>query len=222
MLIRICDIIFSLIAIFLLLPILLPISLFLRLTGEGEIFYDQERIGKDEKTFYVKKFATMLKDSPNLGSGTITIKNDPRVLPFGKFLRKTKINELPQLINILKGDMSFIGPRPLTKQTFHAYSRDVQKKITIVKPGLSGVASIVFRDEEVLLDSADNSAKFYHSIIAPYKGELEVWFIANISLSRYFILILLTIYVVIFPKTNIIWRIFPDMPLPPVELARLK
>ena len=96
----------------------------------------------------------MVKNSPNIGSGTITLKDDPRVLPFGKFLRKTKINELPQLINVLKGDMSFIGPRPLTNETFNYYQSSVQEKISKrkVRPGLSGIGSIFFRNEEKFID----------------------------------------------------------------------
>ena len=219
---RIFDIILSFTALFCLLPILLPIVLLLRLTGEGEIFYEQERIGKNRKIFGVKKFATMLKNSPNLGSGTITIRNDPRVLPVGKFLRRSKINELPQLINILKGEMSLIGPRPLTQETFAAYSEDFQDKIVTVTPGLSGVASIIFRDEEALLDGAIDSVNFYNTVIAAYKGELEEWFVANNSFSTYLVLIMLTINVVLLPKSKMIWSIFPSLPKPPIALISLK
>ena len=102
---RITDLFLSLIAILILLPVFLPVILILRVTGEGEIFYKQLRIGHNNQTFYVLKFATMLKNSPNLGTGTITVKDDARVLPFGKLLRKTKINELPQLFNIFLGEM---------------------------------------------------------------------------------------------------------------------
>ena len=100
---RFFDIIFSGLALLVLSPFFVIIILILKFSGEGEVFFFQERIGKDGKLFKLYKFATMLKDSPNLGTGTVTIKEDPRVLPVGKFLRKTKINELPQLINILIG-----------------------------------------------------------------------------------------------------------------------
>ena len=99
----------------------------LKFTGEGEIFFLQQRIGKNGEIFRLFKFATMLKDSPIKGTGTITVRNDPRILPVGNFLRKSKINELPQLLNILLGDMSIIGPRPLTKQTFQSYPISIQK-----------------------------------------------------------------------------------------------
>ena len=116
---RVCDIFFSALALVFLSPLLIPIALLLRFTGEGEVFFVQERVGLNQQTFGLLKFATMLKDSANIGSGTITVRNDPRVLPVGKVLRKTKINELPQLLNILRGDMSVIGPRPLTRNHFN-------------------------------------------------------------------------------------------------------
>src|SRR5690606_26719993 len=109
------DIVFSFLALLLLSPLLIPIILLLKFTGEGEVFYLQKRMGFRNKEFYIWKFATMLKNSPNMGSGDVTTRNDPRVTPMGKFLRMSKINELPQLINILKGDMSFVGPRPLMR-----------------------------------------------------------------------------------------------------------
>ena len=219
---RMFDVFFSLFALVLLLPLLIPIAVLLRLTGENEIFYKQERLGRDAIKFDLLKFATMLKDSPNLGSGTITLKNDPRILPMGRFLRKTKINELPQLLNILRGDMSFIGPRPLTSETFNAYSIEVQQQISSVLPGLSGVGSIMFRDEESLLGSAEDSVEFYHNVIAPYKGTLENWYVQNISVINYFKLILLTILVVVFPKSRLIWWMFRDLPEPPEALNALK
>ena len=110
---RLLDVFLSGIAIILLGPILAPIACVLKITGEGEVFYKQARVGKGGSSFGLIKFATMLKDSPSIGTGEITIKNDPRVLPLGKFLRKSKINELPQLWNIFIGDMSIVGPRPM-------------------------------------------------------------------------------------------------------------
>ena len=125
---RFVDVIFSGIALVLLSPLLLPLIFILRVTGEGEIFFSQNRVGRGGKHFELYKFATMLKDSPNMGTGTVTVKNDPRVLPMGGFLRKTKINELPQLINIFNGDMSVIGPRPQTQRCFDAFPLSSQKK----------------------------------------------------------------------------------------------
>ena len=119
--VRFFDIFFSGLALIVLSPLLVPVVIILKFTGEGEVFYLQDRVGKDGKIFKLMKFATMLKDSPNMGTGTVTVKDDPRVLPFGKFLRKTKINELPQLLNILKGDISIIGWRPQTKKYYYLF-----------------------------------------------------------------------------------------------------
>ena len=134
---RFFDIVFSGLALLMLSPLLVPIVLILKFSGEGEVFFLQKRIGKGGRVFKLFKFATMLKDSPNIGTGTVTMKGDPRILPVGKFLRKTKINELPQLLNIFFGDMSVIGPRPLTVQTFGCYSESTQDVVKQVRPGLS-------------------------------------------------------------------------------------
>ena len=218
-LIRFFDILFSGIALIVLSPLLIPVMIILKFTGEGEVFYLQERIGKDGKPFKLIKFATMLKDSPNMGTGTVTVKDDPRVLPFGRILRKTKINELPQLINILKGDMSIIGPRPQTPRCFLAFPKKSQEAIKQVKPGLSGIGSVVFRNEEEILDDPTiDRLKFYDEVIAPYKGELEEWFIKNRNLYTYFMLIFLTAWAVINPKTKLHFKIFKDLPKPPKEL----
>ncbi len=212
---RIFDILFSLLALLILLPLLIPIILLLRMTGEGKVFYLQERIGKGGKTFKLYKFATMLKNSPSLGAGTVTVKNDPRILPVGKFLRKTKINELPQLLNILFGDMSVIGPRPLTEQTFGAYAVKTQEIIGKVRPGLSGIGSIIFRGEEDILAGENSSLDFYKNTISPYKGELEIWFVKNYSLSNYFKAIIVTLVVVILPNSRFAWKVFAGLPAPP-------
>jgi lipopolysaccharide/colanic/teichoic acid biosynthesis glycosyltransferase len=124
---RILDVIFAGLGMLFLSPLLLPIAFILKATGEGEVFYIQTRIGKNGSLFGLLKFATMLKDSPNIGSGEITIHNDPRVLPLGKFLRKSKINELPQLWNILIGDMSVVGPRPMVPNKYANYPAEAQE-----------------------------------------------------------------------------------------------
>jgi len=213
MLQRFFDILFSGLALLLLSPILIIVMIILKFTGEKEIFYVQPRVGEDGKLFNLLKFATMLKDSPNMGTATITVKNDPRVLPFGAFLRKSKINELPQLINILKGDMSVIGPRPQDKRCFLAFPKDVQESIIKVKPGLSGIGSIVFRDEESMLDNpAIDRLLFYDTVIAPYKGELEKWYIVNRNIFTYFTLIFMTVWVVLKSDSKIYKTVFKDLP----------
>ena len=214
---RIFDIFFSALGLLFLSPVLVLIIIVLRVTGEGEIFFLQNRVGKHGRCFGVMKFATMLKDSPNIGTRTITLADDPRILPFGAFLRKTKINELPQLINVLKGDMSLIGPRPLTEENFAAYSIDVQNKVTSVRPGVSGVASVIFRNEETLLTDKAIAIETYRDSIAPYKGALELWYVENNSPVLYFKLIFATIHVVIVPSSTIIWRLLPNLPKPPKD-----
>lgn len=218
---RFFDILFSGLALLVLSPLFIPIMILLRLTGEGEIFYVQQRVGINGRMFGLLKFATMLKNSPSLGTGTVTVKNDPRVLPMGAFLRKTKINELPQLFNILKGDMSVVGPRPQTQRCFDAFSQDAQADIVKVRPGLSGVGSIFFRDEEDLMHGAANPAQFYDEVIAPYKGALEKWYVRNATLTNYFLVIFVTAWVVFFPKSRIAWTVFSDLPAPPPELRML-
>ncbi len=216
---RFFDVFFSGLALLVLFPVLVPVVIILKFSGEGEVFYIQQRVGRNRKIFGLLKFATMLKDSPNLGTGTVTVKNDPRVLPLGHFLRKTKINELPQLLNILLGDMSVVGPRPQTLRCFEAFPTDVQNQIIKVRPGLSGIGSIIFRDEESLLHNAKDPLSYYDNLIAPYKGELEKWFINNQSLANYFLIIFMTVWVVLFSKSRIVWKVFPSLPKPPKELV---
>ena len=215
---RLLDIFFSLMALILLSPLFLLTMLVLKFTGEGEIFFLQDRLGKNGKLFKLYKFATMLKNSPSMGSGTVTLKGDPRVLPFGKILRQTKINELPQLLNILIGDMSVVGPRPQAERCFNAFPINFQKIIIQVKPGLSGVGPIVFRAEEDILAGHAGSVVFYDSVIAPYKGEIESWYVSNQGLFTYFSVIFLTVWVVLFPSSSAVWRVFKDLPPPPIEL----
>lgn len=199
---RFFDLLFSSLAILALSPLLIFVMIILRLTGEGEIFFRQVRVGKERKNFNLLKFATMLKNSDQIGAGTLTLKDDYRVLPVGKFLRKTKINELPQLFNILLGEMSIIGPRPLHKKQFSFYSEDDQIIIASTTPGLSGLGSILFRDEEKILQKSIDPEKTYKEKISPEKAKLEKWFIEHKSLLLYFKLIFLTVIAVFFPKKD--------------------
>ena len=212
---RTLDIIISVIALIILLPVFIPIIIILKFTAEGEIFYFQERMGINNSKFYIWKFATMLKNSMNMGTGSITLQNDFRVTFIGKFLRKTKINELPQIINILKGDISLVGPRPLVSKTFEAYTKDVQSTIYNVKPGLTGIGSIIFRDEESIISAIKNEDphEFYKRVIAPYKGELEIWYQTNCSFFLDLKLIFLTAWVILFPKSKLYEKWFKDLPI---------
>jgi lipopolysaccharide/colanic/teichoic acid biosynthesis glycosyltransferase len=211
---RSLDIVVSFVALVILLPFFIPIIIILRFTAEGEVFYFQERIGINNSKFQIFKFATMLKNSLNMGSGSITLQNDYRVTFIGKFLRKTKINELPQIINILKGDMSLVGPRPLVDKTFSAYNDDVQSNIYKVKPGITGIGSILFRDEEAIISavSDEDPFEFYKRIIAPYKGEVEMWYQKKCSFYLDIQLILMTAWVILFPKTTLYEKWFSNLP----------
>ena len=202
---RLLDIVASSVVLIILLPIFITIIIILRFTAEGEVFYFQERIGINNSKFQIWKFATMLKNSMNIGSGSITLQNDFRVTRIGAFLRKTKINELTQIINILKGEMSLVGPRPLVTKTFSAYNEDVQSNIYNVKPGITGIGSILFRDEEAIISAVSNEDpfEFYKRVIAPYKGEVEMWYQENRSFYLDIQLILMTAWVILFPKTRL-------------------
>jgi lipopolysaccharide/colanic/teichoic acid biosynthesis glycosyltransferase len=220
---RLFDLVISGLSILVLSPLLLPIILLLRITGEGEVFFSQERMGKGGSLFSLHKFATMLKDSPNIGSGTLTVQNDPRILPLGNFLRKTKINELPQLFNVFKGDMSIVGPRPQSSRNFSAFSEDVQKNIILVSPGLTGLGSIFFSDEEAMLTSAVNHDEFYDSVIMPYKGQLETWYVNHRTILIDLKIVYVTALKIIFPKLRLnLSKFFDGMPNPPKELQKFQ
>jgi len=187
--------------------------LILKFTGEGEIFYKQSRTGQNGKQFGIYKFVTMMKDSPNLGAGDITLKDDPRVLPFGKFLRKTKLNEFPQFINVFIGEMSIVGPRPLVKNQYDMIPEDFQQKIKLLKPGITGIGSIVFRDEERFLeDNNENSNEFYKTEIVPFKAKLECWYEKENSLFIDTLLIITTIIMVLLPNFKLHKYLFSGLP----------
>lgn len=215
---RFFDILFSGIAILIFLPFMIPIMIGLKLTGEHDIFYAQERIGKGKKPFKVLKFATMLRNSPNMAGGLITLDKDPRILPMGNFLRKTKINELPQLINIFLGQMSVIGYRPFAPVHFALYNEEVQNEMANSTPGLSGIGSIVFRNEEQILHTVENPEYFHDKVITPYKGELECWYIQNKNIVNYFKCIIWTVLVVINPKNTGWQKAFKGLPPVPENL----
>ena len=216
---RFLDILLSFLALIVLAPLLIPVAVTLRFTGEGEVFFRQQRVGFGGRVFGVLKFATMLKNSPSMGTGTVTLKDDPRVLPFGKLLRKTKINELPQLLNVLLGEMSLIGPRPQTERCFSAFPRTSQTQIVRVRPGLSGVGSVIFRGEEGMMHASNDPDAFYDKVIMPYKGELECWYVRNQGVRIYLKCLMVTVWIVLFPSSKIAWSVFNGVPLPPKELA---
>ncbi len=217
---RLLDIFFAVLFLIILIPfIFIPVSIILLFTGEHEVFYKQNRVGYKNQFFKIWKFATMVKNSSKIGTGSLTLRNDPRVLPFGKFLRKTKINEVPQIINVIIGNMSFIGARPQMEVDFLKFSENVQEVIYNTPPGITGAGSILFRDEEEWISNAPGDKHdFYKTHIAPYKGDLELWYQHNISLATDIKLFFITVWVVFRPKSTIIYNVFKDIPKKPEEL----
>jgi len=210
---RLMDLFIAGVGLLAFLPVGAAIAIVLRLTGEGEIFYRQNRVGRGGKLFGLLKFATMLKNSPNLAGGTVTVKNDPRVLPLGGFLRKTKLNEIPQLWNVLTGEMSIVGPRPLTPQTFAYYSPEAAATIQRMQPGLTGVGSIVFRDEEAIFArSSKPTHQCYREDISPRKAALETWYLEHQSFWLDLKLVFFTALVVIHHDARFLERWLPGVP----------
>lgn len=218
---RVFDVCIAVAALFVLSPLLFLVAFCLRFTGEGEVFYLQDRVGYKRKRFKIIKFATMVKNSPNICSGTLTMANDPRVLPFGKVLRKTKINELPQLLNILLGDLALVGPRPLVPEGESHYGEKKSEIIRSVTPGLTGIGSIILRDEEAFYAHRSDAPNFYKNTIAPYKFSLEQWYIERQAFSLDVKIMLFTAVAIVWPNFSP-WLFFQDLPRIPKEMVDTK
>lgn len=176
---RLFDICFSIFGLTILFPILLVIAVLIKLESKGSIFYRQTRVGKDNHDFKIFKFRTMFVGSDKKGLLTLG-DNDSRVTKIGFFLRKYKLDEMPQLINVLQGTMSFVGPRPEVRKYVDYYSKE-DLQILQVKPGITDYASIAFRDEAELLKDTDNPEKLYIEDIMPKKIALNKKYIVNPS-----------------------------------------
>lgn len=219
--IRLLDFLIASTILIVLLPLFVVVIVLLKFTGEHEVFYLQERVGRYGKSFRVFKFATMMKESPDLPGGFLTQKDDPRVLPVGRVLRKWKINELPQLINVWIGEMSLVGPRPQARVHYDLYTASQKAAIDTQKPGLTGLGSLVFRDEESLLEQSGLSFDYVHDeLITPYKGELETWYAANQSVTIYIKLLVLTAISLIRTDLNFL-RYFDGAPTPGEDLQNI-
>ncbi|HTN67878.1 MAG TPA: sugar transferase [Dysgonamonadaceae bacterium] len=220
---RTFDFLVSFIGLVCLGPLFVIIMVILKLTGEGEIFYLQERMGLNNKPFYIYKFATMLKDSPNMGNKTLTVRNDPRITKVGRILRITKINELPQILNVIKGDMALVGPRPLLVKSFQNYTPEVQAVIYKNRPGITGLGSLVFRDEERLVTAYKKLGKdpvqYYRTYIYPYKGALEQWYYHNASLLVDFKILFLTFWSLVNSNSEMVYKTFNNLPVKPASLT---
>lgn len=192
---RIFDIGASFFGLVILSPILLLISIFIKIDSKGPVFFKQQRVGKNKKVFEIYKFRTMVTDAEKIGK-QITIGNDSRITNVGKFIRKCKLDELPQLLNVLRGEMSLVGPRPEVPRYVELYD-EYQEQILLVKPGITDYASIEFRNENDILGKSISPEETYIKDIMPTKIELNVKYIKNISLIEDFKLILKTIEVII-------------------------
>lgn len=209
---RFLDILLSLVTLLILSPLFIIVILILLVTGDHEVFYQQNRVGFKNQIFGIWKFATMVKDSHNLGTKDLTTRNDPRVTPVGRILRMTKLNELPQIWNIFIGDMTLVGPRPLMKSGFDRYPPQVQRKINDIKPGITGIGSILFRDEEgIITASGMDPHDCYEKIIQPQKGAAELWYQKHMSLVTDLKIIFLTAWAILVPNTNLHFQWFPDL-----------
>ena len=209
MLKRSFDVVVSLIGLILLAPVLLPAMLVLRLTGEGEIFFFQQRRGYRNNPFSITKFATMLKSAAVMKKGDYTVANDPRVLPVGKFLRKYKVNEILQLWDVLRGQMSLVGPRPQVLRIHALYPPEFASVLDRFRPGITGIGSLVFRDEERILTRAIDRDYCYTRQIVPHKVKLELWYADHQSFGLDLLIIFLTAWYVIRPDSVALRHILP-------------
>ena len=190
---RAFDILCSFLGLAVLSPVLLVVSVLVAVTSPGGVFFRQERIGKDGRPFRIFKFRSMRKDNAGL---KITTGNDSRITPVGRFLRKSKIDELPQLINVLAGDMSFVGPRPEVADYVNLYT-PYQRQVLLVRPGITGLASIRFRNENDLLTASNDPNRTYVEQIMPRKIDLDLEYIPHASVFYDIKLIFQTFAVVI-------------------------
>lgn len=176
---RLFDIAATIVGIVFLLPVIIPIMILIKLNEKGPLFYTQKRVKKDFDVFYLYKFRSMIVDAKKAGP-SVTSADDPRITRIGKIIRKTKIDELPQLLNVIKGDMSLVGPRPELMK-FVKEKKEEYKKILSIKPGITDNAAIEYRDEDVIMQQYEDKEKAYVDIILPEKIKHYNHYVANIS-----------------------------------------
>ena len=203
---RLLDVLFSSVAMCVLPPLYVIVSVLLRLAGEGNVLFRHRRVGLGGEEFTLLKFTTMATGSAV--AGDITYGDDPRILPVGRWLSALKIDELPQLWNTFRGEMSLVGPRPLTSRAFHCYSPRVQEIVKSMKPGVTGVGSLVFRNEDRILAQAPGDPKeYYDKVIIPLKGQLETWYFAHRSLYVDLLILACTLVAVPWPRSRLHFRL---------------
>lgn len=177
---RIFDFIMALVGITITAPFMIIVAILIKTTSKGPILFKQKRLTIGMKEFEIYKFRSMRTDYDKDGKGVQTKGSSSAITPIGKFIRKTKLDELPQFFNIIKGEMSFVGPRPELPRRLQYYT-EAQKEMFAVRSGISSPASIVFSDEEYLMEQVNNPEKFYIEQIMPYKIELNKYYVKNQS-----------------------------------------
>ena len=205
---RVLDVLLSGLLMIVLPPLYLIVLILLRCTRGNpshktiDVLFRQERVGRSGAEFTLRKFTTMASGSAV--AGDITYGDDPRVLPVGRWLSALKIDELPQLWNTFVGEMSLVGPRPLTPRAFHCYSPRVQEIVKSMRPGVTGVGSLVFRNEDRILAQATGDPKeYYDKVIIPLKGQLETWYFAHRSLYVDLLILACTLVAVPWPRSRL-------------------
>ncbi|WP_072990734.1 sugar transferase [Clostridium cavendishii] len=188
---RIFDFIFSILGLIIVSPMFLIIAILIKIDSNGDVFFKQLRVGQFSKPFYIYKFRTMVNDAERLGK-QITVGNDSRITKVGAFLRKYKLDELPQLINVFKGEMSFVGPRPEVPRYVKMYDKE-QRQVLLVKPGITDLASLEYKEENEILGNVENPEKYYIECIMPHKLNLNMQYINKANLISDIKIILKTI-----------------------------
>ncbi len=209
---RVLDVLLSGFLMIVLPPLYLIVSILLRRAGghpsreKLDVLFRQGRVGRSGAEFTLLKFTTMANGSAV--AGDITYGGDPRVLPVGRWLSALKIDELPQLWNTFVGEMSLVGPRPLTPRAFHCYSPRVQEVVKSMRPGVTGVGSLVFRNEDRILAQAPGDPKeYYDEVIIPLKGQLETWYFAHRSLYIDVLILACTLVAVPWPRSRLHFKL---------------
>ena len=194
---RAVDVLGSAAGLLILFPLLLAIAVVIKLDSPGEVFFRQERIGRGGRPFRIFKFRSMVAGAPRLGTA-ITVHADSRITRIGEFLRRFKLDELPQLINVLIGDMSLVGPRPEVPEFINLYTPEQRAIILSLRPGMTDYASILFRDECSLLDGNDDPLNTYHRVIMPIKFSYYERYAKDVGLFNDLRIIVATIWLLTF------------------------
>jgi lipopolysaccharide/colanic/teichoic acid biosynthesis glycosyltransferase len=186
------DILFAAFGLLVLSPLLLLLALAVKLSGRGPVLYRQQRVGRGGRPFCIVKFRSMVDHAEDLGLG-VTRDGDPRITATGRYLRKTKLDELPQLWNVLVGDMSFVGPRPEVHRYVEKYTAE-QRHVLALKPGITDLATLEFRNEEELLRTAADTERFYLEYCVPRKIELNLAYASHANIATDILIILRTLF----------------------------